>query len=548
VRNSSRCFPGWKRGKNRAGIAAENDFQKVGFSFEQFFAAYVSVCEPMHAAATLPELTSVEQARGVVTSLFHQLQQALWRVAQLEKQLYGPSSERRVDERLSKEQVLLSLFPPPAEPAAVQQVLVPVKDSSAEPRVRRQPVAKVLETITQRLEPQEKVCPHCGQAKCEIGCERSERFEYIPAKIIRHELVRPKLACPCGQAGVSIAPLPAQVIEQGQAGASLVAHVILSKYDDHLPLYRQQQQFSRLGVNFARQTLCDWVEQGAQWLQALVREMNRELLAGDYLQVDETPVRVMDPELKGKCATGWLWVKAVPGGDVVFEFHPGRGQEYARQLIGNFQGYLQRDGYSAYGALARSDGALVPVGCWGHARRKFVEAAELENCEAIEIVDEIRKLYLIERHARDECLRAEQRWNLRQELAKPILQALQPRLEAVREKHLPQSPMGKAIRYALNEWVALTRYLEDGRLEIDNNLTENAIRPSAVGKKNWLFIGHPEAGWRSAVIYSVIVSCRRRGIDPWQYLREVLQRLPTMKQSEISSVLPARWKATAVHS
>src|SRR5215469_14301183 len=236
----------------------------------------------MHATTTLPEITSVEQARGVVSSLNNQLQQALWRVAQLEKQLFGASSERCTDERLSKEQILLSLFAGPTEPAAVQQVLVPLKESSAEPRVRRQPVAKVLETVTERIEPQEKLCPKCGQAKCEIGCEKSERFEYVPAKIIRHEIVRPKLACPCGEGGVSIAPLPAQLIEQGQAAASLVAHVLLSKYDDHLPLHRQQQQFLRLGVNFARQTLCDWVDKGAQWLQAVVREMSRELLAGDY--------------------------------------------------------------------------------------------------------------------------------------------------------------------------------------------------------------------------------------------------------------------------
>lgn len=496
----------------------------------------------MHAATTLPEITSVEQARGVVSCLLDEVQQLRWRIAQLQKQLYGPSSERQLGQRLSKEQILLSLFPPPAQPAAIQQVLVPLKGSSSEPRVRRQPVAKVLETLTERIEPQEKLCPKCGQAKCEIGCEKTERFEYVPARVIRHEIVRPKLACPCGQGGVSIAPLPAQVIEQGQAGASLVAHVMLSKYDDHLPLYRQQQQFLRLGVNFARQTLCDWVEKGAEWLQAIVREMNGELLAGDYLQVDETPVRVMDPEVQGKCATGWLWVKGVPGGDVVFEFHPGRGQEYARELVGNFKGYLQRDGYSAYGALARTDNRLIPVGCWGHARRKFVEAAELECAEAMELLTEIGRLYLIERHARDECLKPEARWKLRQQLAKPLLEALPSRLEAIRQKYLPQSPLGKAIRYTLGEWQALTRYLEEGRLEIDNNLTENAIRPSAVGKKNWLFIGHPEAGWRSAVIYSVIVSCRRRGIDPWQYLSDVLQRLPAMNQSQIASILPARWK------
>jgi len=399
----------------------------------------------MHTATAIPELTSLEQARGIVDSLTQEVQQLRWQIAQLNQRLFGPSSERQCDERFSKEQILLSLFPPPVEPPAVHQVLLPVDATKAEPRPRRQPAAKVLETRSERIEPAEKVCPHCDKTKCEIGCEKSERFEYIPAKIIRHEIVRPKLACPCGQGGVGIAPLPAQLLDQGQAGASLVAHVILSKYDDHLPLYRQQQQFLRLGVNFPRQTLCDWVEKAAVWLQPLVREMKTELLAGDYLQVDETPVKVMDPEVKGKCGTGWLWVASVPGGDVVFEFHPGRGQQCARELIGAFQGYLQRDGYSAYGALTRAERGLVPVGCWGHARRKFVEAAQLETAEAIEVLTELRKLYFIERHARDESLRAEQRLKLRQELAAPILAALQPRLEALRERHVPQSPMGKAI-------------------------------------------------------------------------------------------------------
>lgn len=495
----------------------------------------------MNTALTVPEITSMDHARGVVTALFGQLQQALWRVAQLEKQLYGPSSERQTSSSLSTEQVLLSLFPP-AQPAATQDVLRLTTEAKAEARPRRQPVAQVLETVTERLEPQETVCTHCGKTKCEIGCEKSERYEYIPAKIIRHEIVRPKLACPCGESGVSIAALPPQVIEQGQAGASLVGHVILSKYDDHLPLYRQQQQFARLGVNFSRQTLCDWVEKGATWLQAIVREMKAELVRGHYLQVDETPVKVMDPEIQGRCATGWLWVAGVPGGDVIFEFHRGRGFEHARELVGDFRGHLQRDGYSAYVPLAKANPGLIPVGCWSHARRKFVEAAELESVEALEIVAELRRLYLIERHARDQCLIPDERLKLRQELAAPILAALQPRLEAMREKHLPQSPLGKAIRYTLNEWQPLTRYLENGHLEIDNNLTENAIRPSAVGKRNWLFIGHPQAGWRSAVIYSVIVSCRRRGLDPWEYLRDVLQRLPGMKQSEIGSILPSRWK------
>jgi len=494
----------------------------------------------MSAATTVPEVASLDQAREVITSLFNDLQQARWRVAQLEKQLFGPSSERQPEQNLSKEQILLSLFPA-AQPAATQQVLV-LQAKEKEPRPRRQPAAKILETVTERLEPQEKVCPHCGKEKCEIGCEKSERYEYVPAKVVRHEIIRPKLACVCGKAGVSIAPLPPSVVAQGQPGASLIAHVLLSKYVDHLPLYRQQQQFERLGVNFPKSTLGDWVTQGANWLQPLVREMKKELLAGDYVQADETPVKVQDPDVKGRCATGWLWVLSKPQSDVIFEFHPGRGKEFAQQLLGDFKGYLQRDGYGVYGSLARDNLGLIPVGCWSHARRKFIDAVDEQRDQARPIIDEIAKLYLVERHARNECLTAQQRHHLRQETSQPLLLALRSVIEQVGQKVLPQSPLGKAARYSLNEWEALTRYLEDGRLELDNNLTENAIRPSAVGKKNWLFIGHPEAGWRSAVIYSIVVSCQRRSLDPWQYLRDVLSRLPALKQSELPSLLPANWK------
>jgi transposase len=496
----------------------------------------------MHAATTLPEIISVEQARGVVASLFNELQQARWRVAQLEKQLFGPSSERQPASDLSEEQILLSIFPAPAQPAATQQVLSLPSEERTQESSRRQPAAKVLEIVTERIEPKEKVCAHCGKEKCEIGCEKSERYEYVPARIVRHEIIRPKLACKCGKAGVSIAPLPPSVVAQGQPGASLVAHVLLSKYADHLPLYRQQQQFARLGVNFPKSTLNDWVEQGARWLQPIVREMKRQLLSGDYVQVDETPVRVQDPDIKGKCATGWLWVLGAPDNDVIFEFYPGRGKEFAQQLLGDFKGYLQRDGYGVYGSLARDEPGLVPVGCWSHARRKFIDALQDQREQAMPIVDELRKLYVVERYARAEGLAAEQRHHLRQQTSVPILAALKPMLQSAQETSLPQSPIGKATRYCLAEWEALNRYLIDGRLEIDNNLTENAIRPSAVGKKNWLFIGHPQAGWRSAVIYSIIVSCKRRDIDPWEYLRDVLSRVPAMQQSQISSLLPANWK------
>ena len=492
-------------------------------------------------------LTTLPQTLELAHAMIEQLQ---WRVQQLEKQLYGPTSDRALaTETLSKAQILLSLFPPPAEPPATSDVVLPQVSGQTEvektPRRRqmRTPAARQLETVTQRLEPTEKVCPHCGKDKCEIGCEKSERFEYVPAKVIRHEILRPKLACPCGEGTVAIAPLPPTPVEKGYPGPGLIAQVMLAKYDDHLPLYRQEQQFARLGVNFPRQMLCDWVEHGATWLQPVVRQMKADLLAGDYLQVDETPVKVMDPEVKGKCATGYLWLAGRPGGDVIFEFHPGRGKEYAKQLLGNFAGNLQRDGYGVYGSLVEEyPNRFKPCGCMAHARRKLVDALDHQPTQAQWLVVEMRKLYLIERHAREEAMTAEQRQRLRAQLAAPILAGMKIRMEEIRPTVLPQSPLGKAVKYALDEWEPLNRYLEDGRLEIDNNLTENALRPSCVGKKNYLFIGHPEAGWRSAVIYSVIVSCRRRDIDPWEYLRDLMHRLPAAKNHEIPDLVPARWK------
>ena len=478
------------------------------------------------------------------------IQQLQWRVEQLEKQLHGISAEPGpTRENLSSEQALLSLFPPPAEAPATAEVAVEEVTANPETptrrRTRRNPAAKQLETVTERIEPEEKVCPHCKQSKCEIGCERSERFEYVPAKIIRHEILRPQLACPCGQGTVSIAPLPPTPVEKGYPGPGLVAHVMLSKYDDHLPLYRQQQQFERLGVNFPRQMLCNWVEKGAFLLQGLVGVMKTQLLAGDYVQVDETPVRVMDPEVKGKCATGYLWLVGQPHGDVVFEFHPGRGKEYGQKLLGQFKGYLQRDGYGVYGALAKERPELIPCGCMAHARRKFIEAWQIMGSKQAEwVVLQMRKLYFLEKQARDEDLTPEQRFSFRQGLAPPILAAIKTRLEEFQPAALPQSPLGKAISYSLAEWEALTRYLQDGRIEIDNNLTENAIRPSCVGKKNYLFFGHPDAGWRSAVIYSIIVSCRRHGVDPWEYLRDMMHKLPAATNHDLPNLVPARWKAS----
>jgi len=270
--------------------------------------------------------------------------------------------------------------------------------------------------------------------------------------------------------------------------------------------------------------------------------MGRDMLAGGYLQIDETPVKVLDPEVLGKAALGWLWFYAVPGGDVVLDFREGRGQEGLKEKLKEFRGTMQTDAYGVYDAIRRELRAIGRIGCLSHARRRFYVAAEEGSVAALWFIGQIRQLYRIEDQARG--LSPPARQALRRQQAPPLWRALKRRaLELQADPAcLPKSSLGKALNYFLHEYTALVGYLRDGRFEIDNNLVENAIRPAAVGRRRWLFIGHPDAGWRSAVIYSIIISCRRRGINPQTYLTDVLQRLPAMKQNELEQLLPSRWK------
>lgn len=264
------------------------------------------------------------------------------------------------------------------------------------------------------------------------------------------------------------------------------------------------------------------------------------MFAGGYLQVDETPVRVMDPDVKGKAARGYLWFYAVPGGDVILDFHRSRGLLPVQQRLKDFAGTIQTDAYEVYQSLERKESRIERIGCLAHARRRFYAALKENLPDSVWFINQIRLLYKIEEHVRE--LDASERYAFRQQHAPAIWEALKERAEELKPKFLPKSTMGKAISYFINEYEALMGYLRDARFQIDNNLVENAIRPTAVGRKRWLFIGHPAAGWRSAVIYSILASCRRRGINPEDYLTDVLMRLPEQKINRIEELLPANWK------
>ena len=463
-------------------------------------------------------------------------------IAELQQQLFGPKAEKLSPEQKRQLEQLASDIQEEARkpPPAIQLVLIEEQRAQRRPRPRH-PLPEALETETVTLEPESKICPCCGREEQRIGEEVSEEFDLLPAKLIRRRTVRPKYACQCGEAGVAIAPLPPRLIPQSKLGLGLAVHIVLARYDDHLSFYALERIFrERHGVEIPRQQMVQWVEHIALWLRPLYEAMWREMKAGGYLQIDETPVKVLDPEVRGRAAQGYLWFFAVPRGDVILEFSRSRGQQVVRQRLVGFRGTIQTDAYEVYNAIERKEDAVQRIGCLAHSRRPFYQALKQSVREAIWFIGQIRELYRLEE--RIGGLGPEERYGIRNEQAPPLWEAMKKRAEELRPKLLPQSTLGQAVNYFLNDYEALKGYLKDGRFEIDNNLVENDIRPAAVGRKRWLFIGHPSAGWRSAVMYSVLGSCRRRGLNPYEYLTDVLARLPSTKITEIHSLLPAHWK------
>ena len=494
-------------------------------------------------------LTQQAQTICVQTQKLEELQAM---VEQLKRMLFGSRSEKMTEEQATElAAVLGDLTEQEDRPAADSDTVLGEDDTQEssekekqtpqrrQRRARQRPVN--LEVETTILEPTDPPCTQCGRWGDEIGREVSEQVDLIPAKLILPRTVRIKRKCGCGCGGIAIAPLPPQILPGSKLGVGLAVFILLSKYDDHLALYTLERIFrERHGVVIPRQQMVQWIEHIAGFLRLLVDRMWVRMKQGDYLQIDETPVRVLDPELKGKAARGYLWFFARPGGDVILIFDQGRSHEVPKKALVDFQGLFQSDDFSAYTTLVKKLPGVRRAGCAAHSRRKFYEAALQGDRQGIWFISRFRELYRIEDEVRD--LTPEQRQPFRSERAPPIWAEMKSRAQELQALVLPQSLLGKALSYFLHEYDALQIYLERPDYQIDNNLVENSIRPSCVGKRRWLFIGHPQAGWRSAVIYSIIQSCRRRGIDPQEYLADVLGRLPGMKNTQIDCLLPENWK------
>ena len=456
------------------------------------------------------------------------------------KQMFGSSSEKISPNQL---ELLLALAETPA-PKAEEKPVVPVTPRPRKERAQRLP---------ENLPVQEEVLePEAVKAEPEqwrrIGEEVSEQLDYQPGHFFRRRLIRPKYVHRSNRdLAPVIAALPERLLERSLPAPGLLAHVLVSKYCDHLPLYRQEGIYSsRHGVNLPRQTLARWVELAADWLQPIYQAIRTGVMAGGYVQVDETPIDYLDPG-KGHTGKGWLWAASKPGGDVIFHWETTRAASCVGNILpGDFTGTLQCDGYGAYPVFARNHPRpVVLAGCWAHVRRKFHEAREQAPKLSGWFLRQIQHLYQVESRLREKKAGANLRAAVRAAESRMVVERFHRALVRVKTTVLPKSLLGIAISYALGQWTGMTVYLGDGRVEIDNNLVENAIRPTALGKKNWLFVGEAGAGQRGAILYSVIESCRRRKIDPYAYLRDVLSRLPTMTTRQIADITPAAWAKSA---
>lgn len=396
----------------------------------------------------------------------------------------------------------------------------------------------VEETIVDPLEVQAE--PEAWRC---MGEEISEQLDYQPGHFLKRRLVRRKFVRrDHPYAPPVIAPLPPQLQERCLAAPGLIAQVVTAKYVDHLPLYRQEQIYrQRHGVEVPRQTLCRWVALAADWFEPIYNEMIRRQMANPraYVQIDETPIRYLQPGL-GKCAQGYFWVSHVPGGDAIYHWHPGRGADCLHQIVPeDFQGTLQCDGYTSYPAFRKQRaGPLKLAACMAHVRRKFIEAKERDPFRAGWIINQIRNLYHIESRLRKRKAGPALREAVRAAESAPILRRIKKALMLFKPQFLPQSSMGKAISYALGQWQGLEIYLQIGAVEIDNNLVENAIRTTALGKKNWLFLGSEGSGRISAILYTIVESAKRHGLEPRAYLLHLLETLPRSTNHQIPSLTP----------
>jgi transposase len=487
---------------------------------------------------TLPDDRAVLQ--GLVRELLATNRGQQRRIEHLEhrldlllKRVYGPRADT-----LNPDQPSLFGEPPPEAPPP------PRPAAAATPRPKskghgRRPLPANLRRETEVVDIPEAERLAVGGTWTRIGEAVSERLDYTPSSLFVRRVVRPKyvIRFDAKPDELRVAALPPEALPRSKAAPGLVADVVVSKLVDHLPLYRQEKRYARQGGAIARSTLCGWLAEAADVLTPLYRLLKARVLSAKVLHTDDTPVPVQDPA-REHCRTGRIWAYVSAGG-VVYDATEDRCRDGPAKFLAGFAGYLQCDAYAGYDDIfARSEGRIVEVACWAHARRKFVEAQTTSPQLAHEAVARIKALYAIEHEAKD--LDAPARAALRRQKALPLLDAIRVWLDGEQRTALPKTPIGEALAYTANQWAALTVYVRDGNLSIDNNAAERAVKPFAIGRKNWMFFGSDRGGRTLATLASFTATCELWHLNPWTYLRDVLTRLPTTPDDQTALLLPTR--------
>lgn len=479
--------------------------------------------------------------------LLEQVTLLTYELRDMKRLLFGRKSERFIPEPPAAQLNLAALMQEAAQPVVVtRDVKVVTKQAIEVKPTGRHALPAHLPKVDIVLEPTGDTS---GLEK--IGEEITEQLDYTPGKLLVRRYIRPKYARVVtdgtGYTEVLMAPLPDFPIEKGIPAPGLLAQILVDKHIDHLPIYRQIKRYQRDGVKLAASTISGWLDATAELLQPLGKELVQVVLSGDYVQADETPLPVLNGETKGAAHTGYLWAYHSPPAQLIFyDFQPGRGKEGPMHLLKDYTGYLQTDGYGVYEhASIGGRKEITLMHCMAHARRYFEKALDNDKQRAEHFLTEMQTLYGIERRARDSSLSADKTKELREQEALPVLQRLKTWLQEHYTQVLPKSPIGKAIAYSLPRWDRLTLYTTDGRLQLDNNTIENAIRPVAIGRKNFLFAGSNEGGKRLALFYSLLISCKKQQVNPWEYIKDILERMPGTKTSQLRDLLPDRWKPQA---
>ncbi len=473
----------------------------------------------------------------------------------LKDKIYGRKSEKYVPDDTTPQ---ISLFNEPEEVVETSATEEKTEEVSVASYKRakggRRPLPPELPRVEviHDLAESEKICG-CSKELSRIGSEISEKLDIVPAKMQVIRNIRYKYACKSCEGvdseggAVKIAPLPPQLIPQGIATPGLLAQVATSKYADALPLYRQEKIFERMGVDLSRATMANWMIEVGQRCEPLMDLLQKDIRLGPVINMDETPVQVLNEPGRPNTSKSYMWV--FRGGDVkcpalVFHYDPSRSGDVPKKYLDGYQGYIQTDGYQGYNVVGERAG-IVHLGCWVHVRRKFKDVIKAKakgdknKGHADEAIEYIQQIYAVESEADVKKLTAVERYQLRQKKSVPLLRQIRKWLEDISPKAPPQSLLGKAVSYTLNQWERLERYTLDGLLRPDNNLAENAIRPFVVGRKNWLFAGHPRGAGASATIYSLIETAKANDLEPYRYLRYLFERLPMAEtEADYRALLP----------